>query len=68
MFRPPNRGLVVFDHHHAVTLLLEMLERVQEELVVVGVKPDGRLIQDIADAAQIGSELRGQPQPLGLAA
>jgi hypothetical protein len=37
-------------------------------LVVARVQADGRLVEDVADAAQVGAELRGEPDALRLAA
>ena len=33
-----------------------------------GCKTDGRFVENVADAAQVGAELRGQPDALGFAA
>ncbi len=68
IFGPPDGLLVVFDHHHGVALGLEMLEGFEQHGGVAGVQTDGRLIQDIADAAQVGAQLGGEADALGLAA
>ena len=43
-------------------------KRLQQDAVVARVQPDGGLVQDVADAAQVGAQLRGEPNALRLAA
>ena len=60
-------GDVVLDHHHRVALLAERAQGVEQHRVVAGVQPDGRLVEDVAHAAQVRAELRGEPDALRLA-
>jgi hypothetical protein len=66
--RAPDGVLVVLDHHQRVALGLELLQHAQQDLVVAVVQADGRLVQDVAHAAQVGAELRGEADALRLAA
>ena len=43
-------------------------EGFQERGVVAGVEADGRFVEDVEDAAQVGAELGGEADALGLAA
>jgi hypothetical protein len=61
-------GLVVFDHHERVTPFLKILECCEQLLVVTGMEPDRRLVQDVEDAGQVGAELGGEPDSLGFSA
>ena len=64
----PDRRLVVLDDEHRVAARAQLLERVEQHRVVARVQADGRLVEDVADAAQVGAELRGEPDALRLAA
>ena len=64
----PDGVLVVLDHDQRVALGLELLQRVEQDAVVARVQADGRLVEDVAHAAQVGAELRGEPDALRLAA
>ena len=66
--RAPDRVLVVLDHHQRVALRLELLQHVEQDLVVAVVQADGRLVEDVAHAAQVGAELRREADALRLAA
>src|SRR5258706_2528926 len=66
--RAPDWVLVVLDHDQRVALRLELLEHAEQDLVVAVVQSDGRLIEDVAHAAQVGAELRREPDALRLAA
>src|SRR5207302_9067820 len=61
--RAPDGVLVVLDHHQRFALLLELLTYVEQEAVVAVVQADGRLVEDVAHAAQVGAELRTEPDP-----
>ena len=65
---PADRLLVVLDHDHGIALVLELFQRVEQPPVVPGVQTDGRLVQDVADAPEVGAQLRGQADPLRLTA
>ena len=60
--------LVVLDHDQRVALGAEARERVEQDLVVARVQADGRLVEDVADAAQVGAQLRREADALRLAA
>ena len=63
-----NRLLVVLDDDDRVALRHELLDRVEQQRVVARVQADRRLVEDVADAAQIRAELRGEPDALRFAA
>ena len=68
MLGAADRVLVVLDHDQRVALGAEARERVEQDLVVARMQADGRLVEDVADAAQVGAELRREPDALRLAA
>ena len=68
MVRAPDGVLVVLDHHQRIALRLELLQHVEQDAVVAVVQADGRLVEDVAHAAQVGAELRSEPDALRLAA
>ena len=55
---------VVFDHHQRVAARFEFLQRVEEYLIVARMQADGRLVEYVAHAAQIGAELRRKTDAL----
>src|SRR5262249_44878476 len=59
-----NGRLVVFNHQYAVTDLLELAQGTQQHGIVARVKTDCRFVEDVADTAEIGSKLCGEPNPL----
>ena len=59
---------VVFDEDERIAFGLERLEGSEEGGVVARVEADGGLIEDVEDALEIGSELRGEADALGFAA
>ena len=63
-----DRVLVVLDDDERVAFRLELRERVEQHAVVARMQADRRLVEDVADAAQIRSELGGQANALRLAA
>ena len=60
--------LVMLDNHHRITDIAQSQEGVNQLAVVLLVQPDGRLVQDIEDAHQLGPDLGRQPDPLRLTA
>src|SRR5262249_6036519 len=60
--------LVVLDDGHRVPAATELLQRVEEHRVVARMEADRRLVEDVADAAQVRAELGGEPDALRLAA
>ena len=68
MVRAPHGRLVMFDDDHRIAAISERYERVKQLFVVARVQADGRLIQNIKHAAEVGTELRRQADTLGFAA
>ena len=60
--------LVVLDHEHGVAQIAQALERADQPVVVALVQPDRRLVEDVEDTHELRADLRGEPQPLRLAA
>ena len=64
--------LVVLDHHDGVALVLALAfepgQGVQQPLGIAWVQADGGLVEDVAHALQVGAELGGNADALGLAA
>ncbi len=60
--------LVVLHHHNGIALAFQFAERVEQHAVVARVQTDGGFIEDVTHAAQIGAELRGEPDALRFAA
>ena len=58
---------VVLHHDQRVAARFELVQGAQQYAVVAGVQTDGGLIEHIADALQVGAQLRGQPYALRLA-
>ena len=58
----------MFDNEERVALFDQLVERVEQAAVVAFVQPDGRFVEHVENAAEIGSELRGKADALGLAA
>ncbi len=64
----PDGVLVVLDHDQGVAFGLQLLQRVEEDPVVARMQADCGLVQDVAHAAQVRTELRGEADALRLAA
>ena len=63
-----NRVLVVFNDDQRVALAAQPVQGVEERRIVARVQADGGLVEHVAYALQIRSELRRQANALGLAA
>src|SRR6266542_1632875 len=63
-----HRLLVVLDDDHGVADVAEALQRREQLAVVALVQPDRRLVEDVDDAGELGAHLRGEADPLALAA
>ena len=63
-----NGRFVVLDDQHAVAQLFEAAQGAEQHVIVARMKTDGRLVENVADAAQIGAELGGEPNALRFAA
>ena len=64
----PHGFGIVFDNEEGVALGLEDGEGLEEAIIVTGMEPDGRLIENVEDAGEIGAELGGEANTLGFAA
>ena len=58
---------VVFDNQQGVALVAQLVQGLQQQAVVARVQADGGFVQHVADALQVGAELAGQADALGLA-
>src|SRR5260370_1084389 len=63
-----NRLLVVLDHDQRVPKVAEAQQGVDQSPVVALVEADRRLVEDVEDTHQLGSDLGRQPDSLRLAA
>src|SRR5690606_1154428 len=63
-----NRLLVVLDDDDGVALRGERGDRIEQEPVVARMQTDRRLVENVADAAQVRAELRSEADSLRLAA
>ncbi len=54
----------VFDDEQRVARGLQTLQRPQQRFSVRRVQPGRRLVQNVDDAEQVGSDLRCEPKPL----
>jgi hypothetical protein len=58
----------VLDDEDRVALVAQALEQRVHPLDVVGMQPDGRLVEDVGDVGQRRSEVADHPGALGLSA
>ena len=68
MVGPRHRLIVMLHHEEGISLAAEGFQGVEELVVVAGVQANGGFVENVEDAPQIGSELGGQTDALGLAA
>ena len=59
---------VVLDHDHGVALVAEGLQSAEQLDVVAGMQADRRLVEHVEHPREAGADLRGEPDPLALAA
>ena len=59
---------VVFHHDDGVAKVAQGLQRLDEQLVVALVQPDAGLVENVHHVDQLGTDLGGQTDALGLAA
>src|SRR3954471_3937593 len=59
---------IMLDDDDGVALRLERFERIEEARIVARVEPDGRLVENVEDTAEIRAELCGETDALGFAA
>jgi hypothetical protein len=55
----------VLHHDYSIAFGRQPAQRAEQEAVIESMQANGRLVQDITDTAQIGAQLRGQPDALG---
>src|SRR5699024_7911838 len=67
MLGAPNGVFIVFDDNQRIAMTLQVVQGIQKDVVVARVQADGGLIQHIAYALQVGSQLGGQPDTLRFA-
>ena len=58
----------MLDDHHAVPLVAELFQALQQPSGVAGMEAGRRLVEDVADADQSRADLGGEADPLQLAA
>ena len=63
-----DRVLVVLDHDHRVAEVAEVLQRLEQAVVVPLMQPDRGLVEHVEHARQARADLRGEADPLALAA
>src|SRR5262245_412993 len=59
-----DRVFIVLDDEQGVALGPQALERAEQDAVVARMQADGRFVEDVADAAQVGAQLRREPDTL----
>jgi hypothetical protein len=64
----PNNGLVVFHHDDRISLVSQFSETGDEPVGVSRVEPDGRLVEDVANADEPRTDAGRQADPLQFAA
>ncbi len=64
---PPDHRRVVLHHQHGVAGVPELLQEPDQPVVVPGVQPDGRLVQDVERVHERRAQRVGQGDPLRLA-
>ncbi len=60
--------LVMFDNNHAVALIAQVDEGLEQPRIIPLMQPDGGLVQHIENAGQAGADLRGEADTLALSA
>ena len=68
MVRGRHGLFIVFDHDQRVSEVAQAVQRLQQLGIVPLVQADARLVQDVQHAHQLRADLRGQADPLALAA
>ena len=63
-----HRFLVMLDDDQRVAQIAHILQRLDQSRVITLMQPDRRLVQHVQYAGQLRADLRGQPDPLRLAA
>src|SRR6266852_3352518 len=63
-----NGVFIVLDNEHGVAEIAKLLEGAEQASVVAGVQADGRLVENVQDAAEARADLRGEADAMGFAA
>ena len=63
----PHGVFVVLDHDHGVALVAEIEQAVQQLVVVTGMQPDRRFVENVQHPHQSAANLTGQSNALALA-
>ena len=58
----------MLDNKHAITDVAQRLHRRDEFLLVAGMQPDARFIEDIGNTGESAAELAGEPNSADFAA
>ncbi len=66
MIGATNSLFVVLNDNERVSVASQSCQRVEQYLVVAGMQANGRFVEHIADALQVGTQLRGEPDTLCL--
>src|ERR1700683_2413114 len=64
----PHSFFVVLDDEHSVAKIAQRFERADEAIVITRVESDGRLVENVENAAEARTNLRGETNSLRLAA
>ena len=60
----PDGFFIVLDDEHGVAKVAQILQRGEKTTVVAVMQADGRFVEDIEDAPQLGSDLRCEADAL----
>src|SRR3984957_11666852 len=63
-----NRFFIMLDYEHRIAEVAQGFKSAEQAAIVAGVQADGRLIENIEDAAQARADLRGEADALRFAA
>src|SRR5712692_9195133 len=64
MVRRHHGFCVVLDHHHRVAQVAQAEQGLEQAPIIALVETDRRLVEDIEDADEAGTDLRGEPDAL----
>ncbi|OQB18772.1 MAG: hypothetical protein BWY13_01398 [Euryarchaeota archaeon ADurb.Bin190] len=67
MIGRPDGLLIMLDHNEGISEVPELLEGLDKPGVVSLMQADGGLVQYIEHPGEVGADLGGQANPLGLA-
>src|SRR5215831_5620843 len=63
-----NGFFIVLDYQYRFSQVAQVLQRLQEPVVIAMMKANGWLVEHVKDAAQLGTDLRGQADALAFTA